>query len=338
MPKLGVSSGISIIANFGEHLGIETGLQYSNKQLATHSGLMFWNTEFGIAEGEWSHNFNYIDIPVKLNYYIGKGMNRFMITAGVTTSFLQNYNIQWVTYGGHPYESKFSAKKYANTRYNFYTFGVGVLEQLNDRLSLRILPTFSIANKDILKTQLPTEWHVTSAERLLWNTGVEVGLLYDLNGNSYNKNQQVNYLWQKKGISPLGVGMGIGYLGLLEFSVDYLFLSHFSIEANINFFDNGTEGLRPYSHSLGSNIWLFNVNNKSGISPFTGLFVGVLERYERPIFPIIFDFAKVPLGISYFTKFGLQTSIQLNYHQPFKSDYTFFDIQLKLGWRFKAKR
>lgn len=97
-----------------------------------------------------------------------------------------------------------------------------------------------------------------------------------------------------------------------------------------------------YTLSLGGKYWFANKYGKSGFSPFTGLFYTkmLVENYDymwenMPQWSS-YDILELPIGISYITKFGLQTSLQLdNYIGSDVDNFFAFGLEFSVGWRFK---
>lgn len=134
-----------------------------------------------------------------------------------------------------------------------------------------------------------------------------------------------------RSIFPLGINGGISLLGFTS-SIDYLFTPNISAEINIG----GLSHYVKYTYSFGGKYWFSNKYSNSGFSPFAGLLyggIGLLIDGDK----IMGNFCEVPIGISYFTKFGLQTSLQLSYLQFFHNEFSegVPNIEFKIGWRFK---
>jgi hypothetical protein len=140
-----------------------------------------------------------------------------------------------------------------------------------------------------------------------------------------------------RSIFPLGIYAGISFVYeyklLLHGSVDYLFTPNLSAEINFGCFNE----INPnYYCSFGGKYWFANKYSKSGFSPFVGLLCvgtgGIVDGGMSSA-----SFLEVPAGISYITKFGLQTSLQLSYLTNF--NYMLGpNIEFRVGWRFKSNK
>ena len=140
-------------------------------------------------------------------------------------------------------------------------------------------------------------------------------------------------------VFPLGVNVGaelmLFHLVLFNASVDYLFTPN--ISAEINYRSKLTAYYPPVFSlfSIGGKYWFSNKYSKNGFSPYVGLFftrwrtrndIDDILWFNKPIWSISY-LPEVPLGISYISKYGLQTSFQMS--------LPLFCTEFRVGWRFK---
>lgn len=139
-----------------------------------------------------------------------------------------------------------------------------------------------------------------------------------------------------RSIFPLGISVvsalrrkdAIMYGG----GIDYFLTPNISIDLSI-----GREW-RPFGYEeapflyylLGSKYWLTKKDSKSGFAVFTGLSYGYTTMNKL-------SFWEIPAGISYITKFGFQSSLQLNCAYFPRFNMISPGIEFKLGWRFKIR-
>ena len=149
------------------------------------------------------------------------------------------------------------------------------------------------------------------------------------------QNGDIDYLSSKnpRCMHPFGLSGGISlYLsdsdagGMFTTNMDYFFTPNMSAEINLG--TNGNDFIDFY-YSVGSKYWFADKYSRSGFSPFTGLLVG--GQYGV-------NFWEIPLGVSYITKFGLQTSLHFSY-MHFITSSVYNDIsrlngEVRIGWRF----
>jgi len=145
-----------------------------------------------------------------------------------------------------------------------------------------------------------------------------------------------------RSIFPLGVNVGFTSISMFLGSVDYFITPNISTELNFKY-------IPSYNFqnifSFGGKYWFANKYGKSGFSPFAGLFFAQIRArndyedikwYNAPKWSV-FNYMELPLGISYITKFGLQTSLQLDSYIGYESDKLNIVsglIELRIGWRF----
>lgn len=125
------------------------------------------------------------------------------------------------------------------------------------------------------------------------------------------------------------------YRLLFSGSIDYLLTPNISAEINYrSMFANYYPAFSLIS--VGGKYWFANRYSKSGFSPFLGLFLtqwrgkndeDEILWHNKPVWSITY-LPEVPIGISYITKFGMQTSFQIS--------LPFLCPELRLGWRFKT--
>ncbi len=141
-----------------------------------------------------------------------------------------------------------------------------------------------------------------------------------------------------RNVFPLGIDVGANFFLygiLLNGSIDYMFTPNISAEFNhrrmlTNYYPAAS------LFSIGGKYWLANKYSKSGFSPNIGLFFTRMkymndeERildFHEPKWLVKY-FPELPIGISYISKFGLQSSFQMS--------LPFFCMEYRIGWRFKT--
>jgi hypothetical protein len=144
-----------------------------------------------------------------------------------------------------------------------------------------------------------------------------------------------------RSIFPLGINAGVNIFEVVSGGIDYLFTPNISAEINIG---GSFRYVNYYYYSFGGKYWFANKYSKSGFSPFLGLFYTKSwardEEYmwvNKPEWSS-YNYVEAPIGVSYITKFGFQTSLQLDSYlgydsNRFKINVSFFEF--RIGWRFK---
>jgi hypothetical protein len=187
--KFGFSTGVSFCFVITKHISLDLGVQYSNKGFQNkESSLTFgdmidrrrgfvYNTNPSNANlptsGKIVYTYNYLDIPLKVNFVFGKKKVRFISSIGLTTNLLMSSKNTFV---GQDSTGK-SIKNSSNTtptysRINLSpTISCGIDYKINDKMFFRVEPTFRYG---ILKM---TDTPVT---QYLWNAGLNISYYFGL--------------------------------------------------------------------------------------------------------------------------------------------------------------
>lgn len=183
--KAGYTTGLNVCFNIKKFVGIETGIQYSNKgfqikqrdavfgsQLPPGTPLPQEQDEKLPNKIGFVYNFHYIDIPVKANFTIGKKKVRFFTSIGLVTNiFIKETSTTILKYSDHT-ERKAGTINYNHNSVNISpVIGAGIDYKINNRMNLRIEPTFRYG---VLKTvKAPVEEH-------LYNGGLNISYYFGL--------------------------------------------------------------------------------------------------------------------------------------------------------------
>lgn len=145
--KFGYTTGLSFVFNFKRWVGIELGAQYNNQGYKTRKNIPLYNPQTNILTPSSTHVdyvFNYMDIPVKINFIVGHKKVRFFSSIGISANFLlRATQTSFIDYGG---SQPNKTVKYVNNKvkaFNISPFmSVGIDYQIKDFFTLRIAPTF----------------------------------------------------------------------------------------------------------------------------------------------------------------------------------------------------
>ena len=90
--KFGYTTGLSVCFNISQLLGIETGVQFSNKGYKTKSQdlIYFPPSPNSPTKAKTREAYQYIGIPIKAKLSFGKGKVRLLSSLGFMTNFLLN--------------------------------------------------------------------------------------------------------------------------------------------------------------------------------------------------------------------------------------------------------
>ncbi len=143
--KVSYTVGLNACYSIKRFVSLEAGIQYSNKGNETKFlDLVFDQPDPSLPEkAKMIYSYHYIDIPVKVNFTIGKKKVRFFTSVGVTTNiFIKETQIGVLVYSDRTERINTST----NTNYNNVnispTISVGIDYKINNRMNLRVEPTF----------------------------------------------------------------------------------------------------------------------------------------------------------------------------------------------------
>lgn len=172
--KLGYTAGLNVCYNINGHFGIETGIQYSNKGYRTKNKNLSWGSSSPDLpiKSKFIYDFHYIDVPLKLNYTIGKRKVRFLASAGLAANIFLKETQRHVL-------EKADGKKDRSktTPSNDYQklnispiMGVGIDYRLNNRMNMRLEPMFRYGILKIINDKPITGY--------LYSGGLNIGLYF----------------------------------------------------------------------------------------------------------------------------------------------------------------
>jgi hypothetical protein len=170
--KFGYTTGINVCINFSKAIGLEAGIQYSNKGYQ----FKFNNSTFDPSiptKGKIIYNDKYIDIPLKINLTLGKRKVQFFSSVGITTNiFIGETQTNILKYSDGNTD-----KRTQSTPYNYNKVDIspiislGINYKINDKMNLRVEPTFRYGVLKIIDSP------VTG---YLWNAGLNIGYYFGL--------------------------------------------------------------------------------------------------------------------------------------------------------------
>ncbi|MGB1206999.1 MAG: porin family protein [Chitinophagales bacterium] len=168
-PKISYTTGLNICFNFTNNIGVETGLQYSNKGYKNRAALFFEEDLLSSIVNpplkyKLTYNFHYLDVPLMANFSFGKRKVRFISSVGLTTNFLIKQKSKSVLEG----ENAVFTTSNAFNKVNFSpTISFGIDYKINEMFNLRVQPTFRYGMAKIKDAPVTA---------YLWNAGINVGV------------------------------------------------------------------------------------------------------------------------------------------------------------------
>jgi len=160
--KFNFTTGLNTVYKFTNSFGIETGVFFSNIRFRYVRG-----SDVPAAH----YTFRYINVPLRANYYFGKGEVRGLTTLGAVANFRQyaslKYNSKWQ---GQWHEEMLDITE----KINFSTLiGIGMECKLSDRFTLRAIPIVRLGLKENF-----AYYYSRTLEKNLWSLGAEIGVFY----------------------------------------------------------------------------------------------------------------------------------------------------------------
>ena len=179
--KIGYTAGLNICYTISKNLGIEAGIQYSNKGFALSASNFTYaemidprygityptNGTIGPKKVKFIDNYHYIDVPIRAIYCFGEKRISFVASIGVTTNILINATQTNVL----EYENGDIKRDNVDRPYDFNpinltpTVSVGMDYKINKKINLRVEPTFRYGLLRIIEAPITT---------YLWNGGLNI--------------------------------------------------------------------------------------------------------------------------------------------------------------------
>ena len=179
VPKFGYSGGINICYTINSVFGFEFGLQYANKGYRIKEedipAPFFGGNTQDVVKVRAADNYNYLDIPLKLNIMAGKNRLRFIGSVGVITGiFLLASQERKTTYS----DGSVKSTRIVSSNYLSYnpiglspTVSAGIDYKISAALHLRIEPAFRYG---LIKPES------TNYRANLWSAGINIGAYFTL--------------------------------------------------------------------------------------------------------------------------------------------------------------
>jgi hypothetical protein len=186
IPKLGYSAGINVNYKLNEKFGIEGGLQFSNKgykrgtQNLTYGDLIDPRNGYTYqvsaaypSQASIAYAYYNLDIPVKVNYTLGKRKLRFIAGAGLTTNVFVSRNSKMVlTYSdSHTTTSQASYKSGYNKVNLSPTVSAGIDCQMKNGNHFRFEPTLRYGLIPVMDAPI---------SEYLWTTGLNLSYYFGI--------------------------------------------------------------------------------------------------------------------------------------------------------------
>jgi len=174
--KFSFTTGFNLNLVLSKKIELQTGLLYSDRGYRSPKRV----PDFAVQpSGAPTHikskaSFNYIDVPLKLNFVSGKGSVKFIAGIGFAANLLFHNSEKAIYYYPDGNEKKYDVSEgYDYKKFNLSALvNSGVEYQLSKNISLRAEPTFRYGLLKIIDKPVTAK---------LWNIGLNMGVYLKLN-------------------------------------------------------------------------------------------------------------------------------------------------------------
>lgn len=169
-PKYGFTAGISVGYDVSPHVGIESGVFYSDKGYQTGWIIPYTDPLVDYVPARLIYSFYYIDIPFKVDVtLLNKKKFKAYVNAGFVFDFFEKAVVTSIyNDGANTTTSSNDYSKYNSLNISVLG-GIGVEYKCSDRISLKLEPSFRYGLYRIIETPITA---------YLWNAGVNIGVNY----------------------------------------------------------------------------------------------------------------------------------------------------------------
>jgi hypothetical protein len=171
--KMGHTTGVNLTININKKISLSTGILFSDKGAKTKR-YTFENTGNlnAPAFNTITFHYYYIDIPLKVNYYLHDKKCKFYITGGMSTNiFISQKNTSKIEYYNKDSEKITSTNKQPDfAKINFAVIaGLGIDCPITPKYYFKLEPQFRYSINSIIKAPI---------KEYLYSAGLNIGIYY----------------------------------------------------------------------------------------------------------------------------------------------------------------
>jgi hypothetical protein len=172
-PKLGYSGGLCVVYRYNPKLSFQAGFNYANLGFKSEiAGFIGPVEEDFPLSAKYIDNFQYLEVPAKVNFIFGENRLQYTIGAGLSSAYLMETKHTVVSYYADSTTREHNQNQDPYKPFNlFATLNVGLLYQLSNKWQLKLEPTFRYG---LLKTS------DTPVSGRLYNFGLSSGIYLTL--------------------------------------------------------------------------------------------------------------------------------------------------------------
>ncbi len=184
--RTGFTTGLSFLFQMNKRFTLETGIQYSDKGEQTKDMVLNFGSNIAPRNGfaysggsgasnpvsaNFVYHYNYIDIPLKANYYLLTRRFKLFASAGLSVNvFLNERNNLVEKYSDGSSSSSSSTSSNGLSRINLaFVAGLGVSYSISNRLTIRMEPVYRRSITSIIDAPV---------KEYVYSIGLNTGLYY----------------------------------------------------------------------------------------------------------------------------------------------------------------
>jgi len=179
IPKFGCATGLNVALNINKRITLETGFLYSDKGEKTKTYSPVWIAPTGQPDPALPtkitsiYHYIFLDIPIKVNYYLLTQRVKFFLTAGISPNiFLTQRTTSIFDYTDGHSSTNTSSGNTGFAKINLtFTVGLGLGYDLTKKMYLKAEPTYRRSITSIVNAPI---------KGYLYSVGLNTGLYYKL--------------------------------------------------------------------------------------------------------------------------------------------------------------
>jgi hypothetical protein len=184
IPKFGYSAGLSAALLISKKISFEVGVLFSDKGYKTEKLDLVYSTSVDPRYGFKStgglpikarvnYHFHYIDIPLKVDYFILTGGLKIYCTVGISSNlFLSQTNTITMEFNDGRTETNTSRGDSGFNRINLMAMGgLGIKYNFQNKFYIKMEPIFKYSMPSIIDTVI---------KGYLYSAGLNIGIYYQL--------------------------------------------------------------------------------------------------------------------------------------------------------------
>ncbi len=179
IPLFGYTTGLNFLWQLNKRFSVEAGVSYSVQGYQTKDLAIAYGSGRGTPPFQPGdpltdrsiYRYQYLDMPLKVNYYLHKTGVRLFVSAGVSVNtFLSETDTYKLTYGDGHSASTLSTEFYSYSKMNFAILaGIGTSFHVSKKLLVRIEPVYR---------QSLTPSSYSPIKDYLYSIGINTGLYF----------------------------------------------------------------------------------------------------------------------------------------------------------------